>query len=191
MELKAMTIGWAGKLVLAWFFYAPALGSFGDAMNDMQSVKWNDWMVVNDGVMGGLSQSRPQITDRNTLVFAGNVSLENNGGFASIRHVADPFDIGRGNGILLRVKGDGKAYQLRVRTSDAFDGIAYKADFRTAAGEPQEFRLPWSAFTATYRGRHVMDAPALNPVNIRQVSFLIADKQAGPFELEIGTIESF
>ena len=160
-------------------------------MNHELSAKWNDWMAVNDGVMGGVSQSRPEITDRNTLLFVGTVSLENNGGFASIRHIADPFDLGRGNGVLLRVKGDGKKYQLRLRTSDAFDGMAYKADFETAAGESQEFRLPWSVFTATYRGQSVKDAPLLKPLNIRQVSFLIADKQVGSFKLEIETIESF
>jgi len=191
MEVKAMSIGWAGRLVLAWFFYAPALGSFGEAMKDELSSKWNDWQAVNDGVMGGVSHSRPEVTERNTLRFLGYVSLENNGGFASIRHPAAPFDLGRGQGIMLRVKGDGKRYQLRLRTSEAFDGVAYKADFKTVYGEPQEFRLPWNVFTATYRGQSVSNAPPLNPLDIRQIAFLIADKQSGPFELEIGTIESF
>ena len=160
-------------------------------MKDKPSGKWTDWMVVNDSVMGGISQSRPEITDRDTLVFLGNVSFENNGGFASIRHVAEPFGLEEGQGILLRVKGDGKKYQLRVRTSDGFDGMAYKTDFKTVKGEWQEFRFPWNAFTATYRGQSIKDAPLLKPSNIRQVGFLIADKQAGSFELEIESIESF
>ena len=43
------------------------------------------WQVVNDGVMGGVSEGTFEITDRNTLAFVGTLSLENNGGFASVR----------------------------------------------------------------------------------------------------------
>ena len=187
-----MNVSWPRKLVLLiGIFYGFAMGSLGETMNDKPSGKWNDWMVVNDSVMGGISQSRPEITDRDTLLFLGNVSLENNGGFASIRHVAEPFGLDEGEGILIGVKGDGKTYQLRVRTSDGFDGMAYKTDFKTVKGEWQEFRFPWSGFTATYRGRLVENAPALEAINIRQIGFLISDKQAGSFELEIVTLEAY
>lgn len=192
MEPRLMNVRWTRKQVLvAGLINGIVLSSPGASMNNQQSGKWNDWMVVNDSVMGGISQSRPEITNRDTLVFTGNVSLENNGGFASIRHVAEPFGLGRGEGVLLRVKGDGKNYQLRLRTSDGFDGMAYKADFETVKGEWKEFRFPWNVFTATYRGQFIKDAPLLKPLNIRQVGFLIADKQAGSFELEIQALEAF
>jgi NADH dehydrogenase [ubiquinone] 1 alpha subcomplex assembly factor 1 len=141
--------------------------------------------------MGGLSQSRPEITIRDTLVFLGNLSLKNNGGFASIRHDAEPFDLSRGEGILIRVKGDGRKCQLRLRTSGRFDGMAYMTEFQTASGDWQEFRLPWNEFTATYRGRTIKDAPQLKAINIQQIGFMMADKQEGSFELEIKTIEAF
>ena len=149
------------------------------------------WYVVNDGVMGGISQSGVLITDRKTMRFYGKVSLENNGGFASTRHDADAFGIGRGDGISMRVKGDGKTYQLRVRTSDQFDGIAYKADFTTVKDQWQDLRIPWSRFEATYHGRILSDAPALEGNQIRQVGFLIADKQEGSFELEVESLGWF
>ena len=82
------------------------------------------WYAVNDDVMGGISQSRPELTIRKTLRFFGEVSLENNGGFASIRTDARPFGIGDGDGIRINVKGDGKVYQLRVQISNWYDGIA-------------------------------------------------------------------
>lgn len=44
----------------------------------------NKWRIVNDGVMGGLSSSRVSVND-DKIIFSGNVSLENNGGFASLR----------------------------------------------------------------------------------------------------------
>ena len=42
------------------------------------------WQVVNDDVMGGVSTSRFSVTN-GVAVFRGEVSLENNGGFASVR----------------------------------------------------------------------------------------------------------
>lgn len=150
-----------------------------------------EWYVVNDDVMGGVSESRAVLTNHKTLRFSGMVSLENNGGFASIRHVARTFGIGPGAGIRLCVKGDGKTYQLRVQTSNWYDGIAYKAVFKTIKGEWQELMIPWEEFTATFRGQSVPDAPALEGNEIRQVGFLIADGQAGPFDLEIAAIEAF
>jgi hypothetical protein len=41
--------------------------------------------VVNDGVMGGLSQGTIEMTQNDSLLFKGNISLQNNGGFSSFR----------------------------------------------------------------------------------------------------------
>ena len=192
MQPQLMTVSWTRKeILIAGFLNGIVMGSFGEAMHKEQSGKWDDWMAVNDGVMGGVSRSRPEVSSRDTLVFTGNLSLENNGGFASVRHVSEPFELDQGAGVLLRVKGDGKKYQFRVRTSDRFDGMAYKVDFITEKDEWQEFRFAWDAFVATYRGRTLQDAPLVKPLNIRQIGFLIADRQEGKFELEIGSIEAF
>lgn len=45
----------------------------------------DQWYVVNDNVMGGVSNSSMVFTENETLVFKGRVSLDNNGGFASVR----------------------------------------------------------------------------------------------------------
>ena len=152
---------------------------------------YDGWSVVNDNVMGGVSQSRAELTDRETLRFTGTVSLENNGGFASIRHDSHAFEIGSGSGIRIVVRGDGRTYQLRVRASDGYYGIAHKADFLTVEGEWQELRIPWDRFSATYRGQAVPGAPELKGEDVFEVGFLIADGQAGPFNLEIAAIEAF
>ncbi|NNJ70785.1 MAG: CIA30 family protein, partial [Kiritimatiellales bacterium] len=138
-----------------------------------------------------VSRSELELADGDTLVFRGVVSLENNGGFASVRHDLESLALSGKDGIMLRVKGDGKRYQLRLRTSGRFDGMAYKADFQTVQGQWQELRFPWSKFTATFRGRFVPDAPQLKASDIRQVGFLISDKQEGSFELAIKTVGSF
>jgi len=149
------------------------------------------WSVVNDGVMGGISQSRIQRTSRETAVFAGVLSLENNGGFASVRAVVGPLDLSSYAGIEIRVRGDGRSYQLRLRTNDRFDGAAYRAHFETHTGEWVTARIPFDQFVPTFRGRTLSDAPALEPSRIHQIGFLLADKTPGPFSLEIDFVRAF
>ncbi len=150
----------------------------------------NGWMIVNDGVMGGISRSRLEIRDGRAR-FYGTVSLENNGGFASTRVRLGRSDLSGYSGFLLRVKGDGKRYKLRLRTNSTFDGVAYSADFQTRPGEWQTVRIPAETLRPTFRGRLVTRAPRLKMAGVRQLGFLISDGQAGPFALEIDWIKVY
>ena len=47
------------------------------------------WSIVNDDVMGGISQGQAQAVD-DVLLFRGQISLENNGGFSSVSFKPDP-----------------------------------------------------------------------------------------------------
>ena len=151
----------------------------------------SQWLAVNDGVMGGLSQGKASLTEDSCLLFDGTISLENNGGFASIRTVLAEFDLGDYKGVRLRVKGDGRKYQFRIRTDERFDGIAFKLDFQTTKDTWMEIDLPFASFLPTYRGRILNDTPPLAAGEIRQLGFLIADKNAGPFKLIVDRIEAF
>ena len=51
------------------------------------------WRSVNDGVMGGLSRGSLRIVAAGVGIFEGEVSLENNGGFASVRATIGPRDL--------------------------------------------------------------------------------------------------
>jgi monofunctional biosynthetic peptidoglycan transglycosylase len=119
------------------------------------------------------------------MIFAGRLSLENNGGFASVRRRPAVYALSGTDGVVLRIRGDGRSYQFRVRTHDRFDGVAYRALFDTDAERWETVRIPFSDFRATYRGRPVPGAPPLDPKEIRQIGFLIADKRSGSFRLEI------
>ena len=57
-----------------------------DIVNPEKNIGINNWIIVNDNVMGGISNSSLSLNNENNLVFNGNVSLDNNGGFASVRH---------------------------------------------------------------------------------------------------------
>ena len=87
-----------------------------------------------------------------------------------------------------RLRGDGRVYQLRLRTSDRFDGVAYRAEFRTEPGEWITVTLPLAEFEPSFRGYVVPDAPPVDPAAIRQIGFLLADKNPGPFKLEVDWI---
>lgn len=146
------------------------------------------WTTVNDDVMGGRSTSRLILTEEGTGVFSGFVSLENNGGFASTRVFLGAMDLSDHPGVTLRVRGDGRRYQLRFRTEEGSRGLAYKGEFDTTAGEWQEVHLPFRDFQPSFRGRRPPGAPPLDPGVIRQAGFLIADKKEGAFRLEVAWI---
>lgn len=150
-----------------------------------------EWRIVNDGVMGGLSQSTFTINSDGTATFKGNVTPENNGGFASVRTMIDMDDKMDFEGALVRVKGDGNIYSLRFRTNRSFDGISYQAKFRTEKDTWKEFMIPFSEFTPVWRGQRVSGQPELTSEDIEQMGFLIADKQFGDFEMKIDWIKFY
>ena len=73
-----------------------------------------EWQAVNDGVMGGISEGTFRITDKRTMEFFGNLSLENNGGFASVRTKARKLGLEKGDTLVAKVRGDGRQYMLNL-----------------------------------------------------------------------------
>jgi NADH dehydrogenase [ubiquinone] 1 alpha subcomplex assembly factor 1 len=67
-----------------------------------------EWQTVNDGVMAGVSDGKFKITDKKTLEFYGTLSLENDGGFASVRSKAKKLGLEKGDVLVARVRGDGR-----------------------------------------------------------------------------------
>lgn len=146
-----------------------------------------NWIVINDGVMGGCSRGHWSL-EEGVGVFSGALSLENNGGFTSVRSapLASP-PVGA-NAFRIRVRGDGRCYQFRVRPDNQYDGASYRAEFRTRAGEWEEFDLPLKEFQAVFRGMILRDFPPLTAASVTTVGFLLADKQPGEFRLEVAWI---
>ncbi|WP_372768355.1 CIA30 family protein [Pseudoalteromonas sp.] len=142
-----------------------------------------EWIVINDSVMGGVSNSRVIVGDNN-LTFKGNVSLANNGGFASFRA---PISFENTNTDLLsfKVVGDGKQYQLRVRVDGYYDGPAFVYHFKTEAGKEHTFNLSEKDFVLMFRGRQFQSDYQLRFDDVRSVGFMISAKQAGDFKLEV------
>ena len=89
------------------------------------------WGAVNDNVMGGVSDGRVRITNCGTVEFSGSISLENNGGFASIRSRPADVDLSSFDGLLVRVRGDGKRYDFNLRTNVQIMAGSYRVKFET------------------------------------------------------------
>lgn len=143
------------------------------------------WHVENDDVMGGRSQSRLAVDDAGNAVFAGTISLENDGGFASIQCDYPELDVAAYRTIHLGLKGDGKRYQLRLDAARR-DRHSYAADFRTS-GDWQEIVLPFADFYAIRHGDR-LDLPNYPGQTLARVQLLAGDGRAESFRLEIDRI---
>ena len=150
----------------------------------------NEWLVINDGVMGGLSSSSFDVTKTGRAVFSGTVSLENNGGFASANMKPSQFDLQGYDGIRLRVKGDGKKYKITLKNDDRFNGFSYRFEFSTQKDKWLTLDVPFTSFIPMLMGQ-TTSAPPVDKGNIKTFGFLISDKQAGPFRLEIDWIGGY
>jgi len=146
------------------------------------------WHAIDGRVMGGVSRSTLRHDPAAHAVFEGTVCLAHDGGFASVR--SDPGDRGlAGAGsCLIEVRGDTRTFKLGLMTDDGFDSVNDQASLTPVGIDRQTLQLPLAHFRASFRGRDVIGAPALDPACIRQVGLMIAAREAGPFALHIRRI---
>jgi monofunctional biosynthetic peptidoglycan transglycosylase len=147
------------------------------------------WQAVNDGVMGGVSDGRFRMTERQTLEFYGTLSLENNGGFASVRSRPRSLGLEAGDTLVARVRGDGREYQLHLYSNMRRMAFSYRAPVKTRSGKWIEVAVPLDRFEATSFGRVLPGEGPVNPRKVTAVGFLLADKRPGPFVLEVAWIK--
>jgi hypothetical protein len=184
------------RVAAAWFLTCLGLVVKADMPDDITLCDFQSpsnsarWEIVNDSVMGGISSSLFHVRTNACAVFSGSVNLENNGGFASVRSPPVDWDLAALNTFVLRVRGDGRRYKFCVRNNSDLNSPLYQCSFTTTKDEWTELHLAFKDFVPSFRGRILSDAPALDPATIRSLGFLISDKQAGPFRLEIEWIKA-
>jgi len=144
------------------------------------------WTVVNDGVMGGLSKGRLTISDEGHGIFQGAVSLENNGGFSLVQHRFATLNVKKYKSLVVRLKGDGKNYQVRLKTN-ASDYFNYAINIKTN-GSWETVSIPFEKMIPQFRGR-LLNMSSFPGEQIEEVAFLIGNKKAEEFRLEIDKIE--
>ena len=144
-----------------------------------------NWNIVDDGVMGGLSRGSISLTNEGNAIYQGYVTTENNGGFSSVRYSFNKKNVTQYSHIMLKVKGDGKTYQFRIK-ENSYQRYSYINYFDTS-GTWETIRLPLKDFYPSYRG-YKLNRPNFNGKHIEEVTFLIGNKVKEKFALEIESI---
>ncbi|OAB25304.1 Complex I intermediate-associated protein 30 (CIA30) [Flavobacterium fryxellicola] len=145
-----------------------------------------DWIVVDDVVMGGRSISTFKLNEDGFGVFEGSVSLDNNGGFSSVRYRFQKAELKQFTSIVVKLRGDGKEYQLRIK-SNYSDFYSYIMPFSTS-GEWQEIKIPLKDMYPSWRGRRLKQSNFSEDF-IEEITFLIGNKKNENFKLLIDKIE--
>ena len=148
------------------------------------------WYIQNDNVMGGQSQGRFKIVS-DELIFSGNTNTDG-GGFSSIRTHPLQLNLSDRSGIRVKVKGDGRRYTWHLQTDARWRGrsVNYWADFNTSADEVASVDIPFTSFVPQFRG-FKLNGPELNTQQITQLGLYNYDKNDGPFELILLSVEAY
>lgn len=167
-------------VVLFAFFHSFTLFDF-NSESDL-----SNWQIVDDGVMGGKSAGNFGLNEAGNGVFEGQISLDNNGGFSSLRYNTGNIEVADYTKFCIYLKGDGKKYQFRVKaqTSDSASFVTYF----TTTGDWQTIEVPLNDLYPTFRGRK-LNQPNFSGDSIEEIGFLFGNKKEESFQLEIGYIE--
>jgi uncharacterized protein YbjT (DUF2867 family) len=171
---------------------------FADPSSDLSAT----WGAIDDVVMGGVSQSKIRLAD-NKAIFAGVVSTDNNGGFASVRtrNFTPPMDLSDYQGIELRAIGDGKRYKFIIRCESQWDGVGYCYSFDTIYDYPTTVRIPFKDLIPVFRAKTVQEASQLDSAKIYSMQLMLSKFEydgelnprfeAGSFKLEVESIKAY
>lgn len=145
-----------------------------------------DWRIIDDGVMGGISQGEFLIDSDGNGVFQGTISLENNGGFSSVRYQFDKIKTSKDSKVVIKLKGDEKQYQFRIK--DKYNSYySYITTFETS-GEWETIEIKLTDLYPSFRGQK-LNLPNFNSDSFEEIVFLIGNKKNESFKLVLDKIE--
>ena len=122
--------------------------------------------------MGGLSSSEAFVNENEKIVFKGEISLKNNGGFASLRSPINNFNFEKFSGIEIRINGYGKQYNISMKETVNFTGYFYRIQFATEIKKYTTLKLPFNQFKLFYFGKEVISNTSIPLDKIKQISLL-------------------
>lgn len=161
----------------------PVLIDFGTKGNNQE------WFALNDGVMGGRSNGMLNYT-ANSFVFEGQVSLENNGGFASARSPFEAMDLSSCSTAIIKYRSSGMDFALSLNTSRLWYRPNYKAALPNTEGQWKTITLDLEAFKE-YR----VGSPTGNTISrqlleqVIRLGLISDEKRAGSFQIEVDFIK--
>jgi len=150
------------------------------------------WACINDGVMGGLSNGVATYK-KNSLIFAGKISLENNGGFASMRSPFGQVDLSAYETVTIRYRAKGQSFAMMLEDDTRYYTPYFKKEFYTVdthENKWNETTLELGTFEAYTFGRPLGTyLGTKNLKNIVRIGIITNSKETDPFELEVDYIK--
>jgi hypothetical protein len=168
-----------GLFLLALFINPTVLFDFNE------NADISSWRVVDDVVMGGVSSGNFELSPEGHALFYGDVSLDNGGGFSSVRYRFQGTEVTPDTKVRIRLMGDGKPYQFLVK-HDVRSYYSYQAEFQTT-GEWQEVEVPLSEMEPEFRGNR-LNRPNFAHSQIQEIHIQIANGKEESFRLMIDEI---
>ncbi|MEL6720110.1 MAG: CIA30 family protein, partial [Bacteroidota bacterium] len=106
-----------------------------------------DWRVIDDGVMGGLSEGRVNF-EKDAVSYKGEVSLENNGGFSSFRSPYQDFYLSNYEKVVIRLKSKGQVLALTMSMDRRWYMPYFKQQIQVESEDWEVVELSLSEFSA-------------------------------------------
>ncbi len=162
-------------------------------LTDFDGTDSGEWVIVNDGVMGGRSDGRLEIAD-SVMRFTGSV-VTAGGGFTSVRLRLDGTELGATTRVELRIRADQRVYGLTME-DDAQIGrrsVSHRVNFPPVPPPDDDgwatISIPYADLRPSVFGEPV-EAPPFNPDQAREFGIIIADGIDGDFALDVDWIDA-
>lgn len=148
-----------------------------------------DWYTLNDDVMGGRSEAKLKIK-REYLTFEGQISLENNGGFASIRSPYGEFDLSEYKSVHVRYKSYENDFAFVLENKEVYYEPTYKHHLPASNGEWTVAILHLDEFEGYRLGKKIGEKlTAEIQSNMIRMGIITDTKKEDKFKIAIDYIE--
>ena len=170
-----------------------ALQSFGQSsiIDFGNSAEKNqEWKLLSDNIMGGVTKSKIEYTN-NSVLLSGNISLDNYGGFSSIKTKYKSVDLSKYNGIKIKFKSTNQKFAFTLEDNQDWTQPNYKREFSSKKDDTwEEVIIYFKDFQEIVIGEttgNMMKSKSLK--NIVRMGIMTYEKKEGPFNLEVDYIE--
>lgn len=144
-----------------------------------------DWRIINDGVMGGLSKGYLDFQE-DVVVFKGEVSLANNGGFTSFRSPYQSFDLSAYEKVVIRLKSTGYPISFTLNTDQRWYQPYFKQAIVVNDTDWQTIELPLKDFKAYRLGQNLgYGLDKTTAAGVIRLGFITDSKKESTFEAMI------
>ena len=152
--------------------------------------KNQEWVLLSDNIMGGVTKSKIEYTN-NSVLLSGNISLDNYGGFSSIKTKYKSVDLSDYNGIKIKFKSTNQKFAFTLEDNQNWTKPNFKREFSPKKDDTwEELIIYFKDFQEVIIGEptgNKMKSESLK--NIVRMGIMTYEKKEGPFSLEVDYIE--